>query len=132
MAKIVIHIPPSDFTLTALQEVFGISLETAFLIRRLCWYDFAPEEIPLKTPFLPLAPGQPLSLEEKILFVINVLVGGQGLRFLRDRYTGYRFPYIDRGDRHKQTFFYLSFTFKLSSLATVLGKHPLQETEHDP
>lgn len=128
MAKIIIHIPPPDFTLTALQEAFGISLETAFLIRRLCWYEVGPEEIPLPTPVLPS--GQPLSREEEILLVINTLVGGQGLHYLQDRHTSVRFPYIGRRDRQQQTLFYISLTFQLASLASVLSKYPLREAEH--
>lgn len=125
MAKILIHIPPAEFTLSELQQAFDISMNTAFLIRRLCWYEFAPEEFSAEVPILKKADELNLSEPERILLVINEFIGGLGLKYLRDRPNFVKFPYIDRGDQSKLTLFYISLTFELSSLAEVLRKYPL-------
>lgn len=127
MAKIIIRIPPPDFTLTELQEAFDVSLETAFFIRRLIWYEFAPEEFTEAAPILKKYDELDLSEPEKILLVINEFIGGLGLKYIQDRPKIVRFPYIDRGDRLKPTLLYISMRFKLLSLAVVMEKYRLIE-----
>gem|GEM_PF-3782330 len=132
MAKIIIHIPPPEFTLTELQQAFDISLETAFLIRRLIWHEFAPEEFIEVAPILQKSDELQLSEPEKILLVVNEFIGGLGLKYLRERSITTRYPYINRGDREKLTLFSIPPTFDLSTLAEVLREYRLIEEEDSP
>lgn len=126
MPRILFQIPPPNFSLTDLQTTFNVSLETAFLIRRLCCRDLAPEDIPESAPILEQAAGLQLSDEERILWVINAWVNGQGLGYLTDRSALVRFPYIDLGDPDKLTLLYLSLQFMLGSVAEVVGRYRLK------
>jgi len=132
VAKIIIHIPPPEFTLTELQQAFDISLETAFLIRRLIWHEFAPEEFIEVAPILQKSDELQLSEPEKILLVVNEFIGGLGLKYLRERSITTRYPYINRGDREKLTLFSIPPTFDLSTLAEVLREYRLIEEEDSP
>lgn len=114
MPKIII-LPFPNFTLAELQEAFGIGLNTAFLIRRLCWYEFAPGEFEQAAEVLKEAEQLGLSEPERILAVINILVGGMGINYLQDQERGLRFPYIRQADDAKPTLFYTG-TFILRTL----------------
>lgn len=127
MAKIIIHIPPPSYTLEQFQQAFDVSLETAFLIRRLIWYEFPPEDFQEAAPILKDTDKLTLSEEARILLVINEFVGGLGLKYLQNRRKDIRFPYIDRGGQSKLTLFYISPTFKLLSLAEAVEKYRLIE-----
>lgn len=126
MPRIPITIPPPDFSLKDLQTTFNISLEKAFLIRRLCCRDLDPEDIPEALPILEQAAVLQLSDEERILCVINSWVKGNGLKHLTDRSASVKFPYIDQGDPAKPTLIYVSWQFMLANVAEVVERYRLK------